>query len=404
MKSLDAVLSVVSHHHEKRDGSGSPTSFEPQTDRGDHRGAVGGAQRRVDGRRDPQRRCKHRASPRQPFGGGVGADGEEHTLMPRNRHRRVVTRLLLTALVLAACGRAAVPKTHTIGVVNYDAILTPVLDGFKAKMAALGYAEGQSVTYVYQGVLRPDPQLIEREVERLKNQRVDLLLTLGTQPTLAAKKATAGTTIPVVFAPVLDPVAIGVVASITRPGGNLTGVRNGGTIPKSLEWLHKVAPRAGTIYAIYHPKDAVAQTATRNLSTLAPPMGIDLVLVEARSPEEAIAAIERLPKAAAIFFVPVPSLEPLAPLVHAASRRGIATGANLHRSPETGVLVTYAADWFSMGQQAARLADQILKGAKPADLPVETGEHSLRIDLKTATAIGLDISDEILRQADLVIR
>jgi putative tryptophan/tyrosine transport system substrate-binding protein len=90
--------------------------------------------------------------------------------------------------------------------------------------------------------------------------------------------------------------------------------------------------------------------------------------------------------------------------VEAASRRGIATGANLHRSRETGVLVTYAADWFSMGEQAARLADQILKGAKPADLPVETGEHSLRIDLRTATVIGLAVPDEILRQADLVIR
>ena len=329
--------------------------------------------------------------------------------MPRNRHQSAAratrcTPLLLTVLLLAACGPAAGPKTYTIGVMNYDAILTPVLDGFKTKMTALGYAEGQRVTYIYHGVLQPDPQVVEREVERLKSQRVDLLLTLGTQPTLAAKKATAGTMIPVVFAPVLDPIAIGVVNSITHPGGNLTGVRNGGTIPKALAWLHKVAPRAGTIYTIYHPRDAVAQTATRTLSTLAPSMGIDLVLVEVHSPDEAIAAIDRLPKAAALFLVPTPSLEPLRPLVHAASRRGIATGANLHRSPETGVLVTYAADWFSMGEQAARLTDQILKGAKPADLPVETGEHSLRIDLRTATAIGLAIPDEILGQADVVIR
>ena len=66
--------------------------------------------------------------------------------------------------------------------------------------------------------------------------------------------------------------------------------------------------------------------------------------------------------------------------------------------------MTYAADWFTMGQQAARLADQIFKGARPGELPVETGEHSLRIDLKAAAAIGLDIPDEILRQADLVTR
>jgi putative ABC transport system substrate-binding protein len=329
--------------------------------------------------------------------------------MPGHPHCEVsvtalATGLLLTVLALAACDRTPAPKTHTIGVVNYDPILVPVLDGFKAKMAALGYVEGQSVTYVSQGVLQPDPQLIEREVERLKQQRVDMFLTLGTVPTQIAKKATVGTTISVVFAPVLNPVERGLVDSMTRPGGNVTGVHNGGTIPKALEWLHKVAPRASTIYTIYHPKDAVAQTATSNLVTLAASMGIDLVLVEARSTDEAIGAIEKLPRSAAIFFVPSPILEPIGPLVQAATRRGLATGANNHRSAETGVLVTYAVDWFSMGQQAARLADQILKGAKPADLPVETGEHFLHMNVKTSAAIGLHIPDDLLRQADLVIR
>jgi putative ABC transport system substrate-binding protein len=133
-------------------------------------------------------------------------------------------------------------------------------------------------------------------------------------------------------------------------------------------------------------------------------MGIDLMLIEAHSPEEGKAAIAKLPRGAAIFFVSTPSLEPLGALVQTASTRGIATGAQNHRSRETAVLVTYAGDWGAMGQQAARLADQILKGAKPADLPVETAEHFLRIDLRTATAVGLDVPDEILRQADVVVR
>src|SRR5580765_1185698 len=101
---------------------------------------------------------------------------------------------------------AAGPKTYTIGVVSYNPILVPVLDGFKTKMTALGYVEGRNVTYLHQGLLQPDPQVIKREVERLTHQRIDLLLTLGTEPTLAARKVTAGTTIPVLFAPTLDPV------------------------------------------------------------------------------------------------------------------------------------------------------------------------------------------------------
>ena len=316
----------------------------------------------------------------------------------------LVIYLSLTGLLLTACGRATSAKTYTIGVVNYDPILAPIWDGFKTRMAALGYVEGQNALYIYHGVLAPDSQVIEREIKSLIGQKVDLLLTLGTQPTLAAKKATADITLPVVFAPVIDPVGKGVVESITHPGGNVTGVHNGDTVPKSLEWLHKIVPHATKVYTIYHPKDTVAQTAVRSLSATVTALGVDLVLVEVQSPEEAVTAIDTMPKDATIFFVPTPSLEPLGPLVEVASKRGIAAGANNHRSLQTGVLVTYASDWFAMGQQAARLVDQILKGTKPADLPVETAEHFLRINLKTATAMGLDVPDEILRQADMVIR
>ena len=85
-------------------------------------------------------------------------------------------------------------------------------------------------------------------------------------------------------------------------------------------------------------------------------------------------------------------------------QRGIAIGSRLHRHLPAGALVAYAGSFPAMGEQAARLVDQILKGAKPADLPVETAESFLRINLKTATAMGLDIPDELLRQADTVLR
>jgi putative tryptophan/tyrosine transport system substrate-binding protein len=319
---------------------------------------------------------------------------------------RLAIVLTMASLLLSACGGTPPVKTYTIGVVNYNLTLVPVLDGFKARMAALGYVEGRNVIYIYHDVLDPDPQVIEHEVKRLMEQKVDLFLTLGTQPTLAAKKATTGTATPVVFAPALKPVEKGIVESMARPGGNVTGVYNGDaiTIPKSLEWLHKIVPHATKIYTLYHPQDTAAQTAIQSLPTFAASLGVEQVLAEVRSPEEAIVAIETMPTDAAIFFVPTPSLEPLGLLVEIASRRGIAVGANIHRSLETGVIVAYAGDWFAMGQQAARLVDQIFKGAKPSDLPVETAEHFLHINLKTATALGLDIPDAILRQADKVIR
>jgi putative ABC transport system substrate-binding protein len=101
-------------------------------------------------------------------------------------------------------------------------------------MEHLGYVEGKNVTYIYHGVLEPDPQVIAREVKSLMDQKVDLFLTLGTLPALAAKKAIQGTNIPVVFAPSLNPVQEGIVESLSRPGGNVTGIQNGYAVPKTL--------------------------------------------------------------------------------------------------------------------------------------------------------------------------
>jgi len=311
---------------------------------------------------------------------------------------------MLTGLLLTACGGTTPAKTYSIGVVNYSPTLDQVVVGFKAQMAALGYEEGKNVTYLYQGVLEPDPQVIEREVKRLLDQKVDLFLTLGTPTTLAAKKATQGTAIPVVFAPVVNPVKEGVVESLSRPGGSVTGVQNGDTIPKALEWLHKIVPRATQIHVMYHPKDQVAQTSIKPLPALASSLGVELVLDEVRGPEEALTAIATLPKDAAIFLVPTPSLEPLSALIEVAVQHGIAVGASNLRQLKAGALVAYAGSLPALGQQAARLADQILKGTKPAELPVETAEYFLHLNLSTATAIGLDIPDEFLRQADVVMR
>ena len=106
----------------------------------------------------------------------------QRTLTRRYALIPLVICLSLTSLLLTACGSPTPPKTSTIGVVNYYASLELVLVGFKAQMAALGYVEGKNVTYIYHGVLEPDPQVIEREVKGLLDQQVDLFLTLGTRP------------------------------------------------------------------------------------------------------------------------------------------------------------------------------------------------------------------------------
>ncbi|HEX9869893.1 MAG TPA: ABC transporter substrate-binding protein [Candidatus Tectomicrobia bacterium] len=312
--------------------------------------------------------------------------------------------LAMTGLLLSACGGTPPVKTYTIGVVNYVSVLEAVLEGFKTRMAELGYVEGQNITYIYHGVLAADSEVIKREVQSLLDQKVDLFLTLGTLPTLAAKHAVEATNIPVVFAPVINPVEEGIVQSITHPGGNVTGVQNGNTIPKALEWLHKIVPQVSKIYVFYHPQDRVALTSVKTFPEIAAALGFELILDEVQSRQEAIAAIQRLPKDAAIFLAPAPRLEPLAAMIEAAVAHGTAVAAQNPRYIQGGVLVAYAPDPSAIGKQAARLADQIFKGTRPADLPVETAEYFLNINLQSANLIGLHIPDEILRQAKSVIR
>jgi putative ABC transport system substrate-binding protein len=312
--------------------------------------------------------------------------------------------LVIGCLLLTACDDRAPATTYTIGVVNYVPVLTPVLEGFKAKMTSLGYVEGKNIQYIYHGVLKPEAKVIEHEVNTLLKQKVNLLLTLGTLPTLIAKQATADQDIPVVFAPVIDPIKEGIVQSITHPGGNVTGVQNGTTYPKAMEWLCKIAPHVTQVHVIYHPHDTVARTSIQFLPEVTAALGVALVRDEVHSPGEAIAVVKTLPKDAAIFLVPTPSLEPLSTLIDVAIQHGVAVSAMNPVTFEAGGLFVYSADYGMMGQQAARLANQVLKGTRPADLPVESPEYFLRVNLRTAKAINLNVSDDILRQASTVIR
>lgn len=325
---------------------------------------------------------------------------------PKIKHLIIwITILVIAAsLLMTGCGSTASAKTYTIGVVNYHPTLNPIFDGLKAGLAELGYVEGKNVNYIFNGILKNDPQVLDAEIKNLLDRKVDLLFTLGDPTTLAAKKAVEGTTIPVVFAPPLDPVGTGMVKSLRQPGGNLTGVQRLNVTPKLLEWLLNLAPGTRQVYVPYHPADEVALKSIKPLPDAAAALGVELILSEVQTAEEVVATINTLPEDTAILFVPSPAIEPgRAPMFTAATERGLAVSSYVPGHLDAGALVTYTADFLALGKQTARLVDQIFKGTAPAVLPVETDEAFLGINLKTAQAIGLSIPDEILRQAKTVI-
>jgi putative ABC transport system substrate-binding protein len=306
---------------------------------------------------------------------------------------------------VTACGGATPPQSYTIGVINLSPSLDDIAEAFKEGMSELGYVEGENVTYIYEGPAGVDK--LDAVAQGLVEADVDLILSLTTPATQAAQRATAGADIPVVFVPVTDPVGAGIVDSLTKPGGNTTGVTYSVQEGRRLEWLIQVEPTIEQIHIVYNPEDQSPVLALETVSETAAQLGVELITREASTPEEITAAFENIPEEAdAIFFLPDSVVNArIDDWLETAIELKLPTSGSNTSLVEDGALTTYGIDLtVSARQEAARLADQILRGIKPGDLPVEMAEFYLAINLKTAEAIDLDIPDEILLQANIIVR
>ena len=329
----------------------------------------------------------------------------KHDRQLSNSYILILIFLLLTGLLLTACGGTAQAKTYTIGIVNLSANLEMVVDAFKEGMAELGYVEGENVSYIYEGPV--DVDKLDAVAQGLVEADVDLILAITTPATQAAQRATAGADIPVVFIPVTDPVGAGIVDSLTQPGGNTTGITYSNQEGQRLGWLLQVVPTIEQVYIVYNPQDQSPVLALESVNEVAGKLGVEIITREASTPEEIAAAFDNTPQEAdAIFFLPDSLINARQTdwFKMAIELKLPTSGPNVATVQE-GTLTAYGIDLaVAARQEGARLADQILRGIKPADLPVEMAEFFSAINLETAEAIGLDIPDTILRQADIIIR
>lgn len=313
-----------------------------------------------------------------------------------------LTLYLVWCLCLVSC--SSQQTTYTIGVINLSPQLESVLEGFKMELA-LDYEESQ-LTYIYAGPAS-NIEALDDEMAALLAADVDLILALSTPATQAAYRATRDSAIPVVFAPVTDPVAAEVVNSLSQPGGNVTGVALGTqSESQRLQWLLRAAPGIERIYLPYNVDDASAKASATAALAAAETLGLTLELHEVHTGEEITQAIADIPADVQAIFLAQDSLV-------AARIDDFAAAAIAHQLPlctptdgqvEQGALISYSFRLLDLGQQAARLAHQILEGDSPADLPVETAEFFLTINMKTAEAINLQIPEEVLRAADQLVR
>jgi putative tryptophan/tyrosine transport system substrate-binding protein len=280
------------------------------------------------------------------------------------------------------------------------------LDAFRQRLGELGYFEGQNLLIEHCNA-DGRPERLPALVAELVRLRVNVIVTFGTQAALAAKQGTTET--PIVMATSGDAVGAGLIRSLARPGGNVTGIS--GSSPelsrKRLELLKEAFPKKVQVAVLWNPANALHPLEREETVAAARTLRLRLEWLEARTPEEIDAGFSAATKARADVVVVFPD-----PVF--ATKRGQIVGlAAKHRLPamyafreytEAGGLMSYGPNISDMLGRAATYVDKILKGAKPADLPAEQPTRfELVINLKTAKALGLTIPPSLLLRADQVI-
>jgi putative ABC transport system substrate-binding protein len=326
----------------------------------------------------------------------------------------IVRALVIAVFTLTLLGMSSVSdaqqseRTRRVGFLSRgsEAAGRPLVHAFRDELRALGYAEGDTVVIEWRWVGDRDERLLEMAAD-LVRAGVEVIVSPGTPETRAAREATSA--IPIVMIHVGDPVAAGFVSSLARPGGNITGLSF--LFPelsvKQLELFREVVTGANVIAVLWNPSNPSHPPALRALDRAAPAFGLKLRAVssqEAGGLTQALGIISKDGIRAVLVLGEPAIFAQRARLAELASKHRIATMFNLRQHVEIGGLMAYGVHFVDLFRRAAVYVDKLLKGAKPADLPVEQPTRfELLINLKTAKALGLTVPRSILLRADQVI-
>jgi putative ABC transport system substrate-binding protein len=282
---------------------------------------------------------------------------------------------------------------------------TPFLKGLKEGFKAHGIEEGRDVTFDVRPI-RGNLDEAAGAAASLVAAGVNLIVTGEGEHVARAAKATTRT-LPIVFVGVGDPVASGLVSSMSRPGGNITGVSSMATelTPKRLEILKAMHPGIRRVWAVYHPEDLSAAAATRKAQDAAAWLKLELVTRAVRTPEELVGNLKGLRPGDGLLAPPQVTMNIPGLILDLQRMDRWPAVFNQTFWVEAGALVSYGSNMGADGVQAARLVARILHGERPQDLPVEGSNRvELAINLKTARSLGITIPPEVLVRADRVIQ
>jgi putative tryptophan/tyrosine transport system substrate-binding protein len=324
--------------------------------------------------------------------------------------RRIFLSVLSLGAQSAPHGVAAqsTGKVQRIGYLSSSSSTSGFHESCRQGLRELGWIEGQNIAIEYRFADGRFDRLPELAAE-LVQLKVDVIVAQPTPPALAAKNATG--TIPIVMISVADPVKLGLIASLARPAGNVTGTSYSvdlETFAKGLELLKEAIPKMRRVAVLSNPANPAQTLAINYLKVAAQSLGLQLVLQEARGPDEFYSVFTNIAKervdallvvAESVFIVHRARLADLALRTKLPSMHGV------RENVQAGALMSYGPSLTYNSRRVATYVDKILKGAKPADLPVEQPtKFELVINVKTAKALGLTIPQSLLLRADEVIQ
>ena len=324
--------------------------------------------------------------------------------MPVTIGRRELVAALGSVAVWPRAARAQQPKVPTIGaLVIGNADPEEFWRVFRQGLRDLGYVEGQNIRFEFrsaEGQINRLPELAA-ELVRLK---VDIIVTWFTPTTQEAKQATRE--IPIVMAETGDPVGTGLVASLARPGGNVTGIASvtAELAGKSVQLIRDMLPRARRVTALANATDPFSKPFLEQIKLGGEATGTTINPVRISSSEELETAFASMEKDQTDAVIVQPSLPSKRVAELALKHHVPAVSVPRWFAEEHGGLMSYSAKYVDLFRKAAVYVDKILKGAQPADLPVEQPTHfELIINMKTAKALGIDVPPTLLARADVMI-
>jgi putative ABC transport system substrate-binding protein len=326
-------------------------------------------------------------------------------------HIRTAVVVIAMAMALLALADRATPQQARLYRIGFISVASaPAMaardQAFREALRELGYVDGQNITIEYRWADGKN-ELLPGFADELVRLKLDVIVTHGVVATRAVRQGT--TTIPIVIAAAGDPLATGLVSSLARPGGNITGltVIAPEATGKRLELLREFMPRLTRVAVLYNSGNPISEPELKETEDAARTLGLQLHPLGVRSPDEFVSAFSSISKER------VPAVLVLSDAMFFGQRKQIVDLALSHRLPlvshlrefaDAGALLTYGPNVVDLHRRAAVYVDRILKGAKPGDLPIERPTRfDLVINLKTAKALGLTAPTSLRFRADHLI-